>query len=121
MLIINSIQLPKDILEIIKNYIFYNDMTSPMIKNIKNTKIQLCILINKSITSRASYSNNSLSEYWSFISFCNSQLIHIGSINCKICGEYKTDVNVNSLLDYYISNNIIHIITPRIICKCVFI
>lgn len=93
---INKIKLPKEIKDIIKDFLFYD-----IIKLTEKIKKKICLKINKSKFTCRTLDKDS--EQYSFY-IVNESKLHSFRL-CKNCGDYLTPRN-------YID------IIPRIKCKC---
>ena len=134
-LVINRLPVPMDVLSVVKDYLFHNENTSPMIKNIQGKKIQICELINTATTNDNWLSRDRNHAYhdmnpnipgeWLFVInipmlslpgddyWPLSIIYEFGAKNCNICGEYKQNCNRT----YY--HHISYGLSDQNVCKCV--
>lgn len=95
-LIINEINLPRELLFEIKNYCFYDVKSWETINFIKSKKTRIHNLFKNSTISRANpddyYSDDEDNdEHWIFWTFNEEDGLNkqFQGINCKHCGNYK--------------------------------
>lgn len=89
-LALNWTRLPMEILDIVKNYVFYDIKTTEIMNLIKTKKMEICSIITHART-RASV-NCDTGEYWYWCSRMGPfiERIQLCGCNCSKCGEYKT-------------------------------
>lgn len=111
-LVINKINLPKEILDNVKDYCFYNieEVT-------KQNKLKLSRAIVSAECSRANrfrdernYSDND--EVWAF-GACDEN-IQLQAANCSKCGNYLTNCLINNITYGNIINNLFCICRGRL-------
>lgn len=92
---INRLHLPKEMLDTINSYLFYDTKTYHIIQNAKTQKQITNNLINSAQMSRANKFNNHPSysddeEFWSFGFSANhlTEDLQLQAINCYFCGNY---------------------------------
>ena len=98
-IIINRLNLPNEILDIIKSYSFYDKKTYKMIKTVKDCiKIidynfkYISVSRNKPINGY----NTETDEHWAFTyNILSNNSIQFQAINCKYCGKYIMSRNYN--------------------------
>jgi len=113
---INRLPLPMDVVNIIKDYLFYDIPTARIISESKRCKYHTHLLINSAVSRSNSFEEeNDIieeedGEYWVF-GFQERQHEHerlqMQAINCKKCGEYILSI---LMIDYHIQ--------PQIVCRC---
>ena len=111
---INRINLPYELLDIIKSYLFYDIKTYNIIQNSKTQKRIMNNLINSAQMSRANHFGNHPNytddeEGWvfGFGSEHPTEYIQLQAINCYYCGNYIQHTH------YYELNY-----PKRIYCSC---
>ena len=101
-LIINRLPIPTDMMNLIKDYLFYEERTSPMIQHIQDVKNEICELFTNHTTIDYTFYVNKVDwrfdidiipshpgalddlDYWPL-----TKSYEFGARICKICGNYK--------------------------------
>jgi len=131
---INQLSIPKDLLDIIKEYIFYDASASIIIQHIRNRKVEICELIKNAINLEE-ITNMCVPEEWIFIIDIPHSMLHFtgsheaisendeywplsityefGGKNCQICGDYILP-KIQTYYDYDP-----HGISSQNMCKCI--
>ena len=100
-LYINRLPTPQDIHLIIKDFCFYDTKTWKTMQFIKSKKNRIHHLLNTACISRANPYDffplgADIDEHWAFYVFDESdgENPQFQSMNCSLCGDYKTITNV---------------------------
>ena len=109
----NRLNLPREILDMMKSYLFYDKKTYNIIQNAKKQKQITNGLINNAEMSRANHFRNNPNyyeedEFWAFGFSAHhpTENLQLQAINCYYCGNYKE--HYNSYIHY----------AERIYCIC---
>ena len=112
-LLINSLNSPVELLDIVKSYCFYDKKTFEMIQYAKLQKERTNVIIKRAISRANNFDNHP--EYheddghWFFgYSIGDIEIIQLQATNCRFCGDY---------LYYTYINRFYH--SPIIHCQCI--
>jgi hypothetical protein len=124
---INQLSIPNELLDIIKEYLFYDASASIIIQHIRSKKSELCSLIKNAINLEDITNMNVPGEWIFIIDVHNNQngiypeyeneeywplsiTYEFGANNCQICGDY-----IKPPLHSYCPSGI----SPQNTCKCI--
>lgn len=111
-LLINSLNAPVELLDIIKSYCFYDKKTFEMIQYAKLLKERTNVIIKRAISRANNFDNDP--EYheddghWFFGYYDEIEKIQIQATNCRFCGNY---------LYFHYIDTFYH--SPMIHCQCI--
>jgi hypothetical protein len=111
-----DLNLPDEILNIVKSFTFYDIKTYNLILNTKFKKAEINHIIKKVLVFYSyNYVQNSKYNHWGILMYSLDDtypFIHINNDTCNYCGNYCGN---------YVDNQINNHIPRNIICNCTFL